>query len=90
MQVIKSRKSEVIRNSESSARTVKIFHQQEIKQSHNYQSAAVSYGIELIVDDSDFSIRKGMKRAERLVEAELSVKFTKQKKLLEAIAVSKE
>jgi hypothetical protein len=88
MQVIKSQKSKVIRtnNPESNGRTVKIFHQQEIKQSLNYQSAAVSYGIELTVEDSDFSIRKGMKRAERLVESELSVKFSKQKQLLTAMS----
>ena len=87
MKVTKSRESVVtpIPNS----RSVKIFHSQEIKQSLNYQSAAVTYGVEMTVEDSDFSIRKGMKRAERLVEDELSVKFQKQKKLLEAISESR-
>lgn len=65
---------------------VKIIHVQSIKQSLNYQSAEASYGLEVTVIDGDFSIRKGIKRAERLVEEALVSKFEKQGRLLKALA----
>lgn len=61
---------------------IKITHGQSIKQSANYQSADCSYSVEVIVDDTPKAIKKGMKRAESLVEAALALKVTQQRKFL--------
>lgn len=55
---------------------------QSIKQSQNYQSAEVSIGISIPVGDSDKEVRRGFRRAERLIEEPLVAKFNQQKDLL--------
>ena len=66
----------------TTSKQAEIWHSQEIKVSANYQSASSTYGVKLIVDDSEDAIRKGIKRAEGLVEAPLVEKVQQQRELL--------
>ena len=57
-----------------------------MKRSADYQSAEVSYGIELMVENSPWEIRKAIKKAERIVEDALVIKMNQQVKLLNTMA----
>ena len=65
---------------------VKITHHQSIRQSHNYQSAEVSYGIEIHCHDDEDEIEKIITRCEETVEQALLVKFKEQGKLLNTLS----
>jgi hypothetical protein len=75
----KTTRKKVIR---SESGEVLVHFSQSIKQSLNYQSAEVNIGITLPVENSDRAIRKGFRRAERLIEAPLVSKFREQQELL--------
>lgn len=68
---------------------IEITHSQSIKQSLNYQSADVSYGVRLRVEDNDKVVKKAVERAEELVEDNLVQKFKEQQDMLRAIAAQK-
>lgn len=65
---------------------VKVIHHQTIRQSHNYQSAEVSYGIEIPCDNDELSIKKAYRKAESLVESVLVKKLQQQKELLNGLS----
>lgn len=65
---------------------ITIFHHQTIRQSHAYQSAEMSYGVEFEVDDNPKSLAKGIEKAEKLVEEALADKFSDQQSLLKSLA----
>ena len=69
---------------------VVIYHQQSIRQSHNYQSAECVYGVTLTVPNSTADIDLGFKRATRIVEENLVTKLQQQKQLLEKLGANKE
>lgn len=60
-----------------------IHHSQTVRQSCNYNSAETSYGVTLTVLDNEAAIRKGVARAERLVEAPLNLKVAEQTQRLQ-------
>jgi hypothetical protein len=71
---------------QTNGKQVLVRHHQTLRQSHDYQSAEMSYGVELLVDNSTVAIRKGFRQAERLVEDALADKFKEQQKLLQSLA----
>lgn len=64
---------------------VELFHSQGIKQSANYQSADVTYGVKMQVPDNDKAIKAGLRRAESIVEDALVLKVREQRKVLSAL-----
>jgi hypothetical protein len=64
---------------------VKITHHQSVRSSANYQSAEVSYGIELHVANNPKEIRAACAQAEDFVERNLISKVQEQQKLLAAL-----
>ena len=64
---------------------VVINHHQTVRQSQNYQSAEAGYAVTITVKDTPKAIRKGIARAEELVEKPLSAKILEQKDLLNTI-----
>jgi len=69
-----------------SGTNVIIRHHQTIRQSENYQSAEVSYGVELTVLDSDKSIADGIERAEDIVEVAVVSKAKEHRTLLQHLS----
>jgi competence CoiA-like predicted nuclease len=63
-------------------------HHQTIRQSSKFQTTEVSYGIELVSENSDSAIHAASKRAEKIVEKRLASKIKQQSELLEALAES--
>ena len=61
---------------------VELSHTQEVKLSRNYQSAGASYSVRLVVRDTPDEIKKGVKRAEAIVEGPLADKVEEQHNLL--------
>ena len=61
---------------------VKIIHFQSVKQSANYQSADCSFGVEIMVENNDKAIQRGIDRAETIVEERLVAKLDTHRKLL--------
>lgn len=65
---------------------VKLFHQQGVKQSTNYQSGDVSYGVEMFVPNNPASIKGGIEACENLVENALGDKLPQMQSLLRGLA----
>jgi hypothetical protein len=65
---------------------VKIWHSQTIGQSYEFQSASCTYGFEMIVDNKRLAIRKGLAKAEGVVERNLVLKVREQKIVLRGLA----
>lgn len=65
---------------------VKISHTQGMRQSHNYQTADVSYSVELFVKDTPTDIAAGILRCEEIVENALGDKLPQSQALLHAVA----
>lgn len=65
--------------------TVEVWHSQSIKQSHNYQSADVTYGVKFTVGNNKSDIDAAVKNAESVVEDALATKVVEQRKLLAAL-----
>ena len=80
-----SKDTKIFRPQTAAGRTVEIWHTQEIKLSQNYQSASASYGVKLVVDDNPEAIRKGIKRAEEIVETPLVDKTGQQREMLNSL-----
>lgn len=66
--------------------TVELWHSQSVKLSKNYQSADASYGVKITVANDDESIKAGIARAEKIVEAPLTSKVQEQNELLNSLA----
>lgn len=62
--------------------TVLIKHYQVLRQSQNYQSAELMYGVELTVTNTKSEIQRGIDRAEEIVEARLIAKAETHRRLL--------
>lgn len=62
--------------------TAKVWHQQTVKQSRDYQSAELVYGVELTCMDSPEDIKATIARAEQIVEEPMVSKFKEQQSLL--------
>jgi hypothetical protein len=79
-------KSQVSKVTPLKGGVVELYHSQEVKLSHSYQSASSVYGVKLIVEDNKLAIKKGIRRAERIVEAPLVMKVREQHKMLRELA----
>lgn len=66
--------------------TVKLFHQQGVKQSTNYQSGDVVYAIEMHVENTPEAIRRGVAACENIVENALGDKLPQMNQLLRGLA----
>jgi hypothetical protein len=66
-------------------KNVVVSHSQCLRQSHNYQSMEVSYGVQLPCTDDEDDIKRTMKQAADLVEDGLAHKIQQQRKLLGAL-----
>jgi len=67
---------------------VLIKHSQILRQSHNYQSAEVMYGVEIRVKDTPAAIASGIDRAEEIVEERLISKADTHRRLLRKLPTS--
>lgn len=70
-------------------RQVEITHTQTVRQSKDYQSAEVSYGVKLCAEDTPLAIKKGIERAESLVEDALTEKMREHQQLLQALTANR-
>ena len=87
MKITKTKQTRIFKGQTlTTQRTVQIHHHQSVKLSKNYNSSEVSYGVELTVLNTNEAIRKGQKRAERLVEGPLVVKVKEQSQVLDSLA----
>lgn len=66
---------------------VKLFHHQGLRQSHNYQSGEVEYGVELFVENNPKAIAAGILHCEEIVENALGEKLPQMNALLHGLAV---
>jgi hypothetical protein len=69
----------------NSSGQVTVKHRQVIRQSHNYQSIEVEYGIEIQCDNDEAAIKKTRIQAQRFVEDAISKKALEQQRVLEAL-----
>ena len=66
--------------------TVRLFHQQAVRQSTHYQSGEVIYGAEMHVANNPKAISAGLKALEDLVENSLGDKLPQMNALLKGLA----
>lgn len=66
-----------------------IRHHQVLRQSHDYQSAELMYGVELVVANTPDAISRGIDRAEEIVEERLIAKADTHRKLLRKLPGTK-
>lgn len=70
--------------------SVRVKHHQTIRTSESYNSAELSYGVEMECEDSDAKIKATIRRAEELVEEAMTTKFGQQRDLLNTLAKNRQ
>lgn len=68
---------------------VVIRHHQVLRQSYDWQSAEVMYGIEMTVKNTPSEIQRGIDRAEEIIEERLIAKADTHRKLLRKLPPAK-
>lgn len=66
--------------------SIRLWHQQGVKQSTHYQSGDIIYGLEIHVDNNPKAIAAGIKFCETIVENALGDKLPQMNALLKGLA----